>query len=271
MHLPPASNEATVPHRRPAALSMSSEISPQELHDYVDGHLAEADRARIARYLASHPQQAAEAESYRAQIAGMHALYDDIADEPVPDAMLRLVRGSQAPTHRRGALVAGLALLVLASGIGGWWLKAAFPGDGRVLDGFVAQAQQAHLLYAGEALWASDLAVGPGAATTRLLSERLGVPVALPGFERTGFALRAVRLVPAPGSEAATLLYRDGRGRSASLLVARLDLDDRAPRRVTAGGVTTILCIRQHVGYALTLDGPAMDAGLETALGGEPR
>src|SRR5690349_19330944 len=53
-------------------MSQPSGISPQELHDYVDGRLDEAERARVARYLATHPERAAEVESYRAQLAGLH-------------------------------------------------------------------------------------------------------------------------------------------------------------------------------------------------------
>jgi anti-sigma factor RsiW len=71
-------------------------LSEDELHDYADGRLAEADRARIAAHLEAHPVDRARVETYRAITAGLHALYDATLREPVPEKMRALFAA-----HRR--------------------------------------------------------------------------------------------------------------------------------------------------------------------------
>lgn len=78
-------------------MSASPEPSEQDLHDYVDGRLDGERRAAIADYLARHPQEAARIETYRAQMAGLHALYDDALGEPIPAAP----RSSSRPARPR--------------------------------------------------------------------------------------------------------------------------------------------------------------------------
>src|SRR6185312_12105095 len=86
--------------------------SEQDLHAYIDGHLEPAEAARVAAYLARHPEAAALVEAYRAQTAGLHALYDKILDEPVPPELLVLLRRRRlAMTGRRIALAAAASAI----------------------------------------------------------------------------------------------------------------------------------------------------------------
>jgi anti-sigma factor RsiW len=72
------------------------DLSKDEVHDYVDGRLDDADRARIAAHLEAHPVDRARVETYRAITAGLHALYDPALREPVPEKMRALLAA-----HRR--------------------------------------------------------------------------------------------------------------------------------------------------------------------------
>jgi anti-sigma factor RsiW len=71
-------------------------LSEDEIHDYVDGRLADADRARVAAHLDGHAVDRARVETYRAITAGLHALYDPALREPVPEKMRALLA-----EHRR--------------------------------------------------------------------------------------------------------------------------------------------------------------------------
>jgi anti-sigma factor RsiW len=78
--------------------SASVVISADELHAYVDSALPPARHIEAAAYLAENPCEAAAVEAFRAQIAGMKALFDVVLDEPVPRRLRGVLR--QAPTRR---------------------------------------------------------------------------------------------------------------------------------------------------------------------------
>ena len=70
-------------------------ISEQELHDYVDGRLDEAGRARVAAHLARDPADRAKVAAWSAINAKLRQLYDGTLDEPVPPAMRTLLPGKR--------------------------------------------------------------------------------------------------------------------------------------------------------------------------------
>jgi anti-sigma factor RsiW len=249
-------------------MSQPSGISPQELHDYVDGRLDDAERARVACYLANHPERAAEVESYRAQVAGLHALYDSVLDEPVPTAMRDLVRGHRSKTRRQGFMAAAAVLLAaFLAGVGGWSLRGAFSGDDAALSRFVAEAEQSYRLDAGSAV-ASDVAVQPAGALASIIGRRLGTAVSVPAFEQAGYRLIALRFVPTARGDAATLVYQDGQGRPAALFVVRTEAHDQAPNRLVNGAIATLYRVRDGVGYAFTLPAAISDDRIVALLAG---
>ena len=77
-------------------MTKPSAISDQQLHDYVDGRLAAAERSRIAAHLKLHAGDRARVASYRAIARGLHALYDGALCEPIPKSMSALLA-----RHRR--------------------------------------------------------------------------------------------------------------------------------------------------------------------------
>jgi anti-sigma factor RsiW len=65
---------------------MNAPVTEAELHAWVDGQLAPARRAAVDAYLSQHPAEAARLQAYRAQNAGLRALFQPVLDEPVPRA-----------------------------------------------------------------------------------------------------------------------------------------------------------------------------------------
>jgi len=244
--------------------------SDQDLHAYIDGHLEPVEAARVAAYLARHPEAAALVEAYRAQTAGLHALYDKILDEPVPPEMLVLLRRRRlAMTGRRIALAAAaLALVVVSTGMG-WWLNdlrrvsaAAAPAL------LVAEAQRAHRLFAGAEPLASDFGTQGIAGLAQSLSQRIGAAVTLPEAERAGLGLRGVYLVPTASGTAAVLLYRDNAGRPASLFVTAIAAADAPPQVESHGDVVTLYRVANGLAYALTLpQATGADTAVKIAFG----
>ena len=95
-------------------------ISEDELHAYVDGDIAPGRRLDIALYLARHPEEAARMEVFRAQREAIRALFDDIAHQPVPPRLRRLMRrhAQRRARRRRTGMVVGIAAaaVVLVTG-----------------------------------------------------------------------------------------------------------------------------------------------------------
>jgi anti-sigma factor RsiW len=96
-------------------------ISEDELHAYVDGDIAPGRRLDIALYLARHPAEAARMEVFRAQREAIHALFDDLAHQPVPWRLRNIVRRyaqRRARRRRSTGMVIGItvATIVLVTG-----------------------------------------------------------------------------------------------------------------------------------------------------------
>jgi anti-sigma factor RsiW len=219
----------------------------QDLQDYVDGRLDAGQQAEIAAYLAEHPETAARIERYRAHIAGMHALYDGILTEPIPPSMQALLQRA-ARRRRRPLLALAAAGLVGAAIVG---IAALTWGGGARVKEEIAAAQEAHLHFAASPSWESDVPELLNDSLQRVLSERLGAPVALPDAAPAGFTLTAVRLLPAP-HQAALLLYRDRADHAASLYVAAgAGRDERGDS--AAAGVRTFFHSAHGIFYALTV------------------
>lgn len=244
--------------------------SEQDLHAYIDGHLKPAEAAHVAAYLARHPEMAALVEAYRAQTAGLHALYDKVLEEPVPEEMLALLRHRHSARTWRGiALAAAALVLIMVSTAMGWWLNDLRRGSGVAAPAvLVAEAQRAHRLFASGEPGATDFGTQRSGGLAQWLSQRVGGAVTLPGVERAGLSLRSVHLVPTPSGTAAVLLYRDNAGRPASLFVTVLAAADAPPQVESGGDFVTLYRVANGVAYALTLPrATGADAAIKIAFG----
>ena len=67
-------------------------FSDETLMAYADGELDEDTHAAVAAAIATDGQIAARIEHYRAQRKHLHAAFDGVLDEPIPDRLLNAVR-----------------------------------------------------------------------------------------------------------------------------------------------------------------------------------
>lgn len=63
-----------------------------DLHGWVDGALPPQRSAAVGLALSRDPAEAGRALAYRAQVEGLHALYDPVLAEPIPERLLQTLR-----------------------------------------------------------------------------------------------------------------------------------------------------------------------------------
>jgi len=71
------------------------------LHDinaYLDGALSDEARAEVEAALTHDPAARAMVERFRRQADELHRIYDGVLDEPIPDRMMSLLRGTGRPS-----------------------------------------------------------------------------------------------------------------------------------------------------------------------------
>ncbi len=84
-------------------------VTEDELHAYVDNELPAERRGDVEAWLATHPDDAARVQSWRAMAELLHARYDSVMDEAVPKRLEieRLERQPRKWVVRRGCGHAG--------------------------------------------------------------------------------------------------------------------------------------------------------------------
>lgn len=104
-------------------------IREEELHAYVDGVIEPARRLNVALYLADHPMEAARAEAFRAQTDGMHALFDEVLERPLPKRLRSVMVRHTARAARRRRCLWGLAAVATTVLLLGGALSGLIPID----------------------------------------------------------------------------------------------------------------------------------------------
>lgn len=219
-----------------------------ELHAYVDGALDAETRRAVEERLAAYPEDAARVADYLAQREALHARYDAVLDEPVPETL----RMAAAPRSRpRYALAAGW----MAVGIVVGWLaaQALAPAPVRTAS-LPRQAAIAHAVYMPEVRHPVEVGADQQDHLVRWLSKRLGTELKAPVLSREGFDLVGGRLLPGEQGAVAQFMYQDARGRRLTLYVTRVSEDrgDTAFRYSREDGVSVFYWIDGTVAYALS-------------------
>lgn len=228
-------------------------FSEDELHAYVDGALDPATAAELEAWLAGHAGPAAEIAAWRAQREALHAAYDPVLDEPVPEAIAGLMTG---PKPRRSTaapwLRAAAALALFAAGAGaGWLANEHLPGAGE--KRFVQHAVGAHVVFTNERRHAVEvLAAKEEAHLVRWLSARLGRQFRPPSLAEAGFQLYGGRLVADEGGPAAQYMYQDeGKKRLTLYVRQRRDVQETAFRFASERGMSAFYWIDGPLAYAI--------------------
>jgi anti-sigma factor RsiW len=101
-------------------------VTDSELNALIDGELDAARQAEIEAWLAEDPETAQRVARYRAQNAGLHALYDDILHEEIPPRIAAAFESRRTGVPPWAAMAAAIALFVI--GAAGGWVARGEPG-----------------------------------------------------------------------------------------------------------------------------------------------
>lgn len=200
-------------------------ITDSELNALVDGELDAARQAEIEAWLAENPDTAQRVARYRAQNAGMHALYDDIMHEDIPPKIASAFETRRNGVPHWAAMAAAIALFVVGAA-GGWIVRgeagpdaaqqvaAAPPIDTQEL---MVRASMAHVVSHEDELRSPKS--GGRAAVGDYLADRMGEPVRVPSLESFGYRLVGSRVLPDTSGPAAQFVFSDEAGKKVSLYV----------------------------------------------------
>ena len=162
--------------------------------------------------------------SYRAQNGQLHAAYDDLLVEALPERL----RINRMTRRRSWYPYAAAALLMLASGTAGWHLHDRVTGTRAQATQIARVAAMAHVVYSPEVRHPVEVGADQEEHLVRWLSKRLGTSLKIPHLVAQGYALVGGRLLPGERGPAAQFMYQDGKGQRLTLYV-RVSNDVRAP------------------------------------------
>lgn len=245
---------------------MSAElpITEADLQAYIDGRLAHGRRSEVEAWLASRPDEAERVAQLRSQRDALHALYDPVLDEPIPERVMQLAQRN--PRARGLPLVAGwIAIGAVVGVLAGWQLHAWQASRAPAMSegaSIARSAAVAHATYSPEVRHPVEVGAGQQGHLVAWLSKRLGARVRAPTLGAVGLSLMGGRLLPGEGDPAAgpepapvaQFMYQGARGQRVTLYV-RTELHGHSEtvfRFAQEGSVRVFYWIDRNFGYALS-------------------
>ncbi len=233
-------------------MSERDRLDEQDLHAFLDGELDRARREQVEALLRDDTQAAARLEAYRSQKRSLHALFDPVLEQPVPQRLrATFLRPRRRWTVGRAALVAWLVVGPVAGWLGHAWM--ARDSETRTLL-LPREAAIAHTVYTPEVLHPVEVTAAREQHLVTWLSKRLGSPVRAPELARFGYNLVGGRLLPGERGPAAQFMYEDAAGNRLTLYVSARDRDSgqTAFRFARENDVSVFYWIDGRLGYALS-------------------
>jgi anti-sigma factor RsiW len=236
-----------------------------ELHAYVDGRLAPAQRAAVQARLAQDPEAARRVREWSEQRDALRALHTGLLEEPVPPHLLQAARqlhhrSSRFAQWQRWGGMAASVVLAFGLGWGGhmqWQARqAAAPLQG--VKAFARQAAAAHAVYSPEVRHPVEVEAAQQQHLVQWLSRRLNRPLKIPNLNATGYELVGGRLLPGDSGARAQFMYQNGNGQRVTLYVGAVEgpatkgMGETAFRYSAEGDVASFYWVDQGFGYALS-------------------
>ncbi len=196
-------------------------VTEDELHAFVDGELPEDRRDAVEAWLATHPEDAARVDAWRAQMQAIRMRYGDVGVEPVP-ARLKLDRLNHAQRSWPAIAAAAAFAAFLVGGIGGWIARGNSAAAPNEFERLTAEALDAYKLYVVEVRHPVEVPATEADHLVQWLSKRVGYELHAPDLQRVGLTLVGGRLLPAPaGAAAAFFMYESASGERFTIYCAR--------------------------------------------------
>jgi anti-sigma factor RsiW len=225
-------------------------VTEDELHAYVDNELPAERRGDVEAWLAAHADDAERVQSWRTMAEALHARYDSVANEPVPQRLEleRLVRPPRKWVY--GAIAASLFAFVAGGGTG--WVLHGATATRSTFQSFTADALDAHRLYVVEVRHPVEV---PGSERTHLqqwLTKRCGWDVFAPELGSTGLKLVGGRLLPGPAGPASFLMYESASGERFTVYTAKASTETTQMRFTTQDKDGALFWADRGVGYVVS-------------------
>jgi anti-sigma factor RsiW len=211
-------------------------VEDAELNALVDGELDAGRQAEVEAWLADQAEAGRRVARYRAQNAGMHALFDPVLDEEIPPRIIAALAGRRSRPAMSLAIAASVAALLV--GVAGGWFghqtierhekaetaaaKATPPIDTGEL---MTRAATAHIVNAPEDSVPQAILAGGEESLASYLSARTGAMVRVPKLSKLGYRLVGGRVLPDIGTAAAQFTFEDADGMRVTLYVRREKAD----------------------------------------------
>lgn len=192
------------------------EVTDALLLGFADRKLTDTERVAVERYLAQHPDKAAEVAHWQRQNEALQALFSPVASEPVPARLdpHAISRTTAANSNFRWPQMAAAAVVLIAIGSSiGWFGRDVLLPPESASGILIESAVTAHALFVKEKRHAVEVAAADKDHLLSWLSNRIARPIESPDLANEGFALVGGRLLPEiPYSEAgpaAQLMYEN--------------------------------------------------------------
>lgn len=225
-------------------------ITSDDLHAYVDGHLAPARNEMVERYLVENPLEAAKVADYQKINLALGTEFGPILREPIPVEHLEAARSRQPPPLLQ--IAAALTLIAIGSGFG-WVANNVSSPQLTENQRFAQNAEAAYSVYAPEVLHPIEVAAGESEHLSTWLSNRVGTSIPIPSLNDLGFEFLGGRLLTGEKLPAAMLMYQNAKGRRIVLYVSNeLTEDANVPmafERSPAAGIVT--WVRNGTGFGV--------------------
>lgn len=240
-------------------------ITEAELHAYADGHLPTSRQIEIEAWLATRPDEVERLRAYREQNRALHALFDSVAHEAIPerlrDAAIRLPHTAQSRWSLQ-RFAAGIAF-ALIGGAAGWSLHAGLQPEQYQASARQPNAQLAHLphraavahvVYSPDVRRPVEIGADQEEQLVTWLSKRLDAKIRAPKLGTLGYELIGGRLLPGNSGPVAQFMYHDASGQRLTLYVSNENSmnTDTGFRFAQEGSVNVLYWIDGKFGYALS-------------------
>jgi anti-sigma factor RsiW len=225
-------------------------VTEDELHAYVDNELPAERRGDVEAWLAAHVDDAERVRSWQSMAEMLHARYDGVANEPVPER-LELERLAQQPRKWVYGAIAATLVAFIAGGATGW-LAHGVAASPSAFQSFTVDALDAHRLYVVEVRHPVEV---PGNERTHLqqwLTKRCGWAVHAPELDATGLKLVGGRLLPGPSGPASFLMYESASGERFTVYSAKAATEATQMRYVKQDGDGALFWTDRGVGYVVS-------------------
>src|SRR6201997_5030050 len=225
-------------------------VTEDELHAYVDGELPVERRGDVETWLAAHTEDAERVQSWRAMAEALHARYDSVSNEPVPQR-LELERLERQPRRWIYGSIAA-ALIAFVAGGGAGWVARGAATTRAPLQSFTVDALDAHRLYVVEVRHPVEVPGSERAHLQQWLTKRCGWDVRAPELASAGLKLVGGRLLPGPKGPASFLMYESSSGERFTIYTAKSATEATQMRYTTLDNDGAMFWADRGVGYVVS-------------------